>query len=1274
MSYKTTKYMLVLIISMTFLLPDLRAEGNKKDGHNNGLNKTNAQKSATYLNINKISTYFFNNGISDISADGNSGLYYPKGSGKTAVFTSGLLWGAKVDGDPDPRMGGTAYRTGLVPGKVLPDGTADDPTLDKYRIWRVRPDIYPGGPSVDLSSAALAEGIAAADLRAEYEKDWSEWPAEMGAPYFDGNGNGVYDSDPSSGDIPGVPGADQTLWYVTNDLNASQTRFLYGANPLGIEMQATIWAYNRAGALGSMYFRKYKVINVTDRPSLVPTTFRDMYFSMFSDVDDGDAGDDYVGVDTVLSLQYCYNSSPTDAVYAPLPPPAVGFDFFQGPLVAGVAGEDKNKNGVDDAEDYGIFNGEKVGPGLINLPMTAAYYFANGDDNIGDPPQGEIQGSREFYNFIRGRFGVSGQIFTDLYTGLPTTYALNGDPITEIGWLDGDQLPAGDRRQGSASGPFTMAPGDTQEVVVAEIVAGATSGSDNLKAIVTLKNYDKVAQNAYDQFFKLPAAPPAPVVKAEGLDQMVVLDWGSSLADVEKTETNINKTFKFQGYNIYQLPTASSDKSAGVRIATYDIIDGVKTILDATVDPVSGVELLTPAQYGDDFGIQRSITLEKDYIKQKPLVNGTKYYYAVTAYSYSPDPLEVPNNLENPLTIITVVPQEPTPGVVYNDETGNSLEISHVGTADGNVVATVVDPTATLGHDYQVFFTQREEIRDASGNWVASSSIEKKFAPDTLSGSYIDIAGVYGPSGEIELKCTYVYNSVDGNWADGISLTFPEGVTILSAPEFDALNSDAVGAGHIVPQIDGTTVIFGDTSHPYTGNGPFEGSEEFSVLISPATLPINIAWTVYDDGWSGGPVDASGVTTVESVGSLSRTAKYWNLKDVTTGELKLENQGMISGVALYPKRDDYQTTTLGSGANPIIDGMQVGVNGSYVAPIEWNEITLDPGEGSTSKLTVGTTPSTTRYVVSNYTVFSGTINSFAIDNFGFGTYSIDELQQDYELRYTGVWDSTLVISGVDTQKVFFIKEGTGSMATIFSTSGGTAGLATHPLNPNPGTAAPFLIRIPFEVWNKDTHQQVNLMFRDRIQTSTANPFYAWNPYNRMYAVIVNSPYNSTTPLTGTMRDAATWALVFWSSPGSVGDVITLQYNNPIQIGIDTYTFSTKGSFYSEELAKSQTEKINVFPNPYYGVNPQELNKYNRFVTFSHLPAKAKVRIFNLAGVLVRNIDKDDPDQYLRWDLQNNFGLPVASGLYIAYIELPELGKTKILKVAIIQEEQILDRF
>ncbi len=110
-------------------------------------------------------------------------------------------------------------------------------------------------------------------------------------------------------------------------------------------------------------------------------------------------------------------------------------------------------------------------------------------------------------------------------------------------------------------------------------------------------------------------------------------------------------------------------------------------------------------------------------------------------------------------------------------------------------------------------------------------------------------------------------------------------------------------------------------------------------------------------------------------------------------------------------------------------------------------------------------------------------------------------------------------------------------------------------------------------------------------------------------------------------------------------------------------------------AQADISMINAFPNPYYGVNTEELNKYQRFITFSHLPNDADIKIFNLAAVMVRHIVKSSTSQFERWDLNNDSGLPVGSGLYIVHITMPGLnGATKILKVAIVQEQQILDRF
>jgi hypothetical protein len=114
-----------------------------------------------------------------------------------------------------------------------------------------------------------------------------------------------------------------------------------------------------------------------------------------------------------------------------------------------------------------------------------------------------------------------------------------------------------------------------------------------------------------------------------------------------------------------------------------------------------------------------------------------------------------------------------------------------------------------------------------------------------------------------------------------------------------------------------------------------------------------------------------------------------------------------------------------------------------------------------------------------------------------------------------------------------------------------------------------------------------------------------------------------------------------------------------------------------DTTKKRLKKITVFPNPYMGLNKWERSRSQRFVTFSHLPLKAIIRIYNLSGVWVRTIEKDpatNPSQYVRWDLTNEYGLPVASGIYIAHIEMPDIGEETVLKLAIIQEQQFFRNY
>ena len=183
---------------------------------------------------------------------------------------------------------------------------------------------------------------------------------------------------------------------------------------------------------------------------------------------------------------------------------------------------------------------------------------------------------------------------------------------------------------------------------------------------------------------------------------------------------------------------------------------------------------------------------------------------------------------------------------------------------------------------------------------------------------------------------------------------------------------------------------------------------------------------------------------------------------------------------------------------------------------------------------------------------------------------------------------------------------------------------------------------------------------------------------------IATPYDSSTA-PGAIRTRTdpytTWFVFFdggengTQSTWDTGDKFLIVYANPIVPGVDTYSFQApNGPSYTTSKAQQDVEKINVFPNPYFGFNKAEVNKYNRFITFSHLPAKATIRIFTLSGVLVKTIMKDDATtQFAQWDLTNESGLPSASGMYVAHIDMPTIGKSKVLKFAIIPETQYLDR-
>jgi hypothetical protein len=658
--------------------------GAKRAGDPNTLSKPTLSGDHVLMDVNNISTPIRNNGSFDRDpGTGNAGFEWPKGTGNTAIYASGLWMGGRKGGQVSVAVAEYSYE--FDAGPMTAGGGWADPNDPLHRVYRINRGDGPENP------------------------DYANWPVEYGAP-VDENGN------------PQIIG-DATVWCVFNDADPS-THTNMNAPPLGVEVQLTAFGFNRSDALGNALFFKWKVINKSG------TDIEDTYISVWSDIDLGDSGDDLDGCDTTLGLGFTYNGDPEDGVYG-FTPPVPGFDFLQGPLVDGAP------------TDTARFPDGRIFPGKKLLKMTAYLKYSNDATDLGNPSTGT-----EVHNYMQGLTRNGLQILDP--GGNPSTFMFSGDPSqpnSATNWIETDN--PGDRRLLMSSGPFTMAAGDTQEIVAASLIA---QGSDNLNSVVALKNADASVQTAYDLNFNLAPPPDAPIVNATTLDQAVIFSWGDDAASADAVEATSTLdpiaeaagaskfTYDFEGYVVYQVANASGDNPQIV--ATFDLPGNIEPIYDDVFDPSVGNLVNKPVRFGNNGGVQRTIRITSDKYTGLRLSNAKDYYFVVSAYSYNEE--SVPKTLESALNVMTVRPTK-LPGRRLTSAFGDTLAVTHTGTSDGSAVALVVDPAATTGHDYNVEFVVDTanggfmwQVRDVTSNLLVVTEQKN----ETGDGAYPTFDGV----------------------------------------------------------------------------------------------------------------------------------------------------------------------------------------------------------------------------------------------------------------------------------------------------------------------------------------------------------------------------------------------------------------------------------------------------------------------------------------------------------------------------------------------------
>lgn len=633
-----------------------------------GCNKTTSKAD---LDINNVRTTLLAGG--DLWWDLNNGKYeIPKNSGKHSCY-AGSIWVGGYDGNGNLKVAGQTYRQNdgndFWSGPISSIGGVQDISSDRCntfdRHWKItRAEV----------SNFTANGVATTDI--------AEWPGSGNiangelkdlAPYVDVNGNGLFDSGTDypryfdgTSDLDTVICApqtkavcdnfvfgDQTIWWVFNDVGGVKTET--GSQPIGLEIRAQGFAFATNDAINNMTFYKYQVINRSN------VSFDSTYFGQWVDPDLGEATDDYVGCDVGLGLGYVYNGLASDGnggagTYG-LNPPALGVDFFQGPLANPNDGVDNDKDGTID----------ECGEQIV---MSNFLYY----NNVNQAATGNPDVTDDYYQYLSGswcdgnRWSRGGNGYAPSSVTY-VNYIFPGTTDPDFPGSDWSEITENntpdDRRFLQSAGAFNLLPGAVNYITTGVVWARATTGGPQA-SVALLKIADAKAQALFDNCFKPLDGPSAPKIAIREYANKLILSleetenpksefYNEKDFDAPTSLLNINGdtilidpasvNYKFQGFKVYQVSDyavragdlGNPDKAR--LLYRVDIKDGVNDIVNYsynnTLNAYVPTQKVEAGDVGGNNGVKHTFVVTKDAFSGGNLVNHKAYYFLAVSYAYN---------------------------------------------------------------------------------------------------------------------------------------------------------------------------------------------------------------------------------------------------------------------------------------------------------------------------------------------------------------------------------------------------------------------------------------------------------------------------------------------------------------------------------------------------------------------------------------------------------------------------------------------------------------
>lgn len=631
------------------------------------------------LSVNNVRMLIFSGSDMwwDLFGNGNARYFIPKVPNNAQGISSnfaGNVWFGGIDDGGQLKVAAQTYRqdgndfwTGPL---STVDGTTSNEICNKYdKFWKItRNEVESYVKGTGPLTQAIIDWPGNGDLSLNHDP--------VLAPYEDVDGSGSYN--PEAGDYPAYDVyntsakntlgnckarvfGDETLWWVYNDNGDVHSNT--GGKAIGMEVRAQAFGFKTTDEINNMTFYSYELIN---RSSF---KLNNTYMTVWTDADLGCYQDDYIGCDVKRGLGFIYNADNFDENCGSngygSSVPALGCDFFQGPLADLNNGTDDDKDGVIDEQ------GEQMG-------MSKFLYHNN---NLpGTLPQTTNPGSAvEYYNYMIGKWkdgtdftcggnAYGGSISTSFVFPATPSSGLTTDPANTCGnW---NEILAGntptDRRFMQSSGPFTLLPGAVNYVTIG-LPWARTNSTNQLASVDLLKIADDKAQALFDNCFQVLSGPDAPDMTIQELENELVLYFTNKpssnnylnqykeldvtiVADTSHYSTlidgvqKVDNFYRIEGFKVYQLlndgvSVEELDNPSKAKLAfACDVDNGVKTLINYEYDASVAGDVPKVKAVGTDNGLKSSFRFTKDLFSSSPdqkVINHKTYYFMTVAYGYN---------------------------------------------------------------------------------------------------------------------------------------------------------------------------------------------------------------------------------------------------------------------------------------------------------------------------------------------------------------------------------------------------------------------------------------------------------------------------------------------------------------------------------------------------------------------------------------------------------------------------------------------------------------